>query len=114
MERSKETVARRLAEAHYSIEPGIVRIVRLLASPQEEQNAHEPVKLLEVNENTTADGIRPIYFASRPRSGIHYACIIVEVAPEEFELIRANPSMLPNRWQLGEEYPRTPAAIVGS
>src|SRR5438067_2523387 len=113
MDRSRDSVARELAEAHYSVEPGIVRIVRLVAPAVRESASGEPVKLLEVNENTTADGIRPVYFGPHPAKGITYPSVIVEVTPEEFDQIRREPGLLPNDWRLGEEFPRTPAAAVG-
>lgn len=106
MGRSKEAVALRLAQAHYAVEPGIVRIVRLVASSRQEADPTEPVKLLEVNQDTTADGIRPIFFGSHPSSGIFYPSVIVEVTPEEFEDIRQDPTLLPNDWRLGDELPQ--------
>ena len=114
MDRSKDAVARDLAEAHYSAEPGMVRIVRLVSAGAKESASDEPVKLLEVNQNTTADGIRPIYFGAHPAQGITYSSVIVEVTPAEFDQIRRDPRLLPNGWRLGEEFPRTPAAAVGA
>lgn len=109
---SKDSVAKKLAEAHYYVEPGIVRIVRLLATPQQELDAREPIKLLEVNENTTADGIRPVHFGPHAASGILYPSVIVEVTPDEFDTILRDPSRLPNGWRVGEEFPRpSPAAV---
>jgi len=105
MLRSKEAAARTLAEAHYTVEPGITRIVRLRA-PACEDDPAEPLKLLEVNENTTAAGIRPVFFGSSTAIGVFFPSVIVEVTPEEYEQIRNQPSLLPNNWALGEELPR--------
>src|SRR6185437_13712270 len=69
MDRSKQAVAQRLAEAHYEIEPGIELIVQLLASPEREADPTEPIKLLEVNQDTTGDGIRPVFFWGTSREG---------------------------------------------
>lgn len=104
MSHDKETAASELAAAHYSIEPGIRRILRLL-SPNEDI-ASEPIKLLEVNENTTAMGIRPVFFGASPARGFLFPSVIVEVTPQEFETIRNKPEILPNKWSLGTELPR--------
>lgn len=108
---SKEIVARRLAEAHYEIEPSIVLIVRLL-SPAEEPSPREPIKLLEVNPDTTRDGIRPVFFGPYPAAGISYPSVIIEVTPEEYEQVRREPTMLPNEWRLGPEIARPLPANV--
>lgn len=112
MKRSKEAVAQRLAEAHYVIEPGIELIVRLVTSPEREADPSEPIKLLEVNHDTTADGIRPVFFGPHAASGIFYPSVIVEVTPEEFDQIRRDPASLPNGWRLDHEFAK-PAAAAG-
>lgn len=106
MDRSKEAVARRLAEAHYAIEPGIELIVQLVTPLAREADAKEPIKLLEVNQDTTADGIHPLFFGPHAASGIFYPSIIVEVTPDEYEQIQRDPAMLPNGWRLGHEFAR--------
>jgi hypothetical protein len=110
MDRSREAVAQRLAEAHYAIEPGIALIIQLLASPDREADPEEPVKLLEVNQNTTANGIRPVFFGPHAASGIFSPSVIVEVTPEEFEQIQRNPNSLPNGWRLGQEFAKAAPA----
>ncbi len=107
MDRSKDAVAKRLAEAHYAIEPGIELIIHMLASPDRESDPGEPIKLLEVNRDTTADGVRPLFFGPHPASGVFYPSVIVEVTLEEFEKIQHDPASLPNGWQLGREFART-------
>jgi hypothetical protein len=111
MDRSKEAVAQRLAEAHYTIEPGIELIIRLLASTDQEADPKEPIKLLEVNRNTMADGIHPVFFGPHTGSGIFYPSIIVEVTPDEYVQIHRNPASLPNGWRLGAEFARPAPAI---
>ena len=106
MERSKEAVAQRLAEAHYAIEPAIELIVQLLASPEREADPREPIKLLEVNPETITSGVLPVFFGPHPASGIFYPTVIVEVTPEEYEKIRGDPASLPNGWRLGPELAR--------
>lgn len=106
MDRSKEAVAQRLAEAHYAIEPGIEVVVRLVASADREADPKEPIKLLEENQNTTSDGIHPVFFGAHAAAGIFYPSVIVEVTPDEYEQIQRDPALLPNGWQLGLEFGR--------
>src|SRR4051794_22781654 len=103
---SKDTVARRLAQAHFALEPGLRAVRRLIAASPLEEDPREPVKLLEANEHTTADGIVPVYFGAHPASGIHYPSVIIEVTPEEYDQIRHDEKLLPNGWKLGPEIPR--------
>jgi hypothetical protein len=114
MDRSKEVVAVRLAQAHFSVEPVIAHIFRLLADDERESDPSEPVKLLEVNPETTADGVRPVFFGPHNASGIFYPSVIVEVTPGEFEQIRGGELKLPNNWRLGPEMPRGVASAVGA
>ncbi len=105
MDGSKDAVALRLAQSHYAVERGITKVVRLLAEPEQERDPREPVKLLEVNLDTTADGIRPVFFGPHSGSGIFYPSVIVEVTEDEFQDILQNPGLLPNGWRLGGELP---------
>jgi len=106
----KDEVAERLAHAHYQLEPTIRLIRRLVADPAREADPDEPIKLLEVNDATTPDGIRPVYFAPHPASGIIYPSLIVEITPQEYDQIMKNNSLLPHDWQLGEVIDRVAAA----
>jgi hypothetical protein len=110
MDRLKDAVVTRLAEAHFALDPGIERIVRLLTSPDREADPREPIKLLEVNSGTTASGIQPLYFGPHPASGVFYPSVIVAVTPEEYEQILREPQQLPEGWTMGTEYER-PAAV---
>ncbi|HSI33300.1 MAG: hypothetical protein ACAI43_11725 [Phycisphaerae bacterium] len=105
MDRTKDAVARRLAESHYEIDQSIVEIVRLLA-PDRESDVSEPVKLLEVNRDTSLDGIVPVHFGPHAASGTFFPSIIVEVRPEEYEQIQSGQLRLPHGWQLGPSYRR--------
>jgi hypothetical protein len=107
MDQSKGAVANRLAEAHYAVEPGIELIVRLVSNRKQEADPKEPIKLLEVNEHTTAYGIQPIFFGSHPASGIFFPSIIVEVTPAEYKRIVSRHLRLPNGWRLGEKFRKT-------
>ncbi len=102
-DRSKDAVARLLAESHYRVDPAIERIVRLV-SPLEEDSPSEPIKLLEVNQDTSMSGILPVYFGAHADSGISFPSIIVEVRPEEFARIEGGELALPHGWRPGEQY----------
>lgn len=105
IDRSKDGVAKRLAEAHYQIEPQMEKIIRLVR-PEHEEDPKEPIKLLEVNPVTTMSGIVPIYFGPHAAKNIFFPSVIVEICPEELESIRHGDLLLPEGWQLGQEYDR--------
>jgi hypothetical protein len=101
----KTEIARKLAGAHREIEPGISRIVRVIAD--REQDAGEPVKLLEVNPDTSPSGIVPVAFSADPPQ-IPFPSVVIEVTEGEFQKIRAGSLSLPKGWRLGDEiYPAT-------
>jgi hypothetical protein len=109
MDRTKDGVARTLADAHFRIEPGLRQIFRLRSTDQVEAGEAEPVKLLEVNPATPRNGIVPVYFAAHPASGIFYPSIIVEIHPEELLAVRQGALPLPHGWRVADELTR-PAA----
>ncbi len=94
----KDEVARQLAEAHRTMDPAINRIIRLLA--EREDDAREPVKLLEVNPATSPSGIFPIAFTADPPR-VPYPSVVVEVTEAEFDQINAGTLPLPAGWHLG-------------
>lgn len=99
----KTEIARKLAGAHRRVEPGISRIVRVVAD--QEQDADEPVKLLEVNPDTSPSGIWPIAFSADPPL-IPFPSVVIEVTEGEFKNIVAGSLSLPHGWRLGDElYP---------
>lgn len=95
----KDEVAKLLAEAHRAQEPSISRIIRLVSD--REDDAREPVKLLEVNPATSPSGILPIAFTADPPS-VPYPSVVVEVTEREFEQITAGALALPAGWRLAE------------
>lgn len=99
----KDSQARDLAQKHYQIEPGLVGIFRLMGEAQVEQKTNEPIKLLEVNQNTIPSGMHPLHFDPVPASGIHYPTVIIEVTPAEYEVILRQPDTLPHGWRISEE-----------
>ena len=104
---SNEQYADELAQARFDLEPGIHTIVRLV-SPNNEDLPDEPLKLLEVNENTLEIGFRPIQFPARVKGAAWYPpVVIVEVTPEEYATAQSNPMLLPNGWQMTKVYRRS-------
>jgi hypothetical protein len=102
---TKDEVARELANKHYRIEAGLTQIFRITRGDGEVAPA-EPIKLLEVNEDTVAAGVMPLHFGPAPASGIPYPSIIIEVTPDELEKIKRQELKLPDGWSLGEQFPR--------
>lgn len=82
------------------------QIIRLKASAEAEARPDEPIKLLEVNEDTVPSGIQPLHFGASAASGITYPSVIVEVTPDEFKQIEAGMLILPDGWVRGHAYPR--------
>ena len=99
-------VARELAKKHYEIESGITQIIRFTDPADAMFDRTEPIKLLEVNENTVASGVMPLYFGPAPASGIPYSSVIVEVTPDEYKKIQSNDLKLPAGWIDREEMSR--------
>jgi hypothetical protein len=107
---SKDEEALELARKHYEIEPGMTRIFRLTGSAEVESRPNEPIKLLEINENTVPSGIMPIWFGPFPAAGLHHSSIILEVTPDEFDKIQERRLELPNGWQLADLIPKATEA----
>jgi hypothetical protein len=108
----KDEAARRLAELHYRVEEGMRNIFRLRASPDAEVQPDEPIKLLEINEDTVAAGIMPLHFGAVPDRGIPFPCVIVEITPEEYQQLQLHELRLPGGWTVGEQLPK-PADVEG-
>src|SRR5207249_4810735 len=72
----RNSIARNLASFHFEAEPGVSRIFRLLAGERSEETAEEPIKLLEVNENTIPVGIYPVWLPPDSGHGLHYPVIV--------------------------------------
>ncbi len=103
----RERAARELATAHFEVDPAIQRIFRVVQADHErERESAEPIKLLEVNAETIAAGIQPVYFGPDASRGQPFATIIVEIRPEEYEALQKGALSLPDGWQVAAEYPR--------
>jgi hypothetical protein len=103
---TKDEEATALAEKHYQVEAGMTHVFRITATADVELRPAEPIKLLEVNENTVAAGIMPIQFGPSPSSGLHYPSVILEVTPAEYRKIERKELKLPNGWMVGDLIPR--------
>lgn len=73
---TKDEEARELARKHYQVEAGLTHVIRIGGDAEVEFRPSEPIKLLEVNENTVPSGIMPIQFGPSPASGVHYPSVI--------------------------------------
>lgn len=102
----KAEAAKELAKKHYQIEAGLTQIFRITERVEVEVIRAEPIKLLEVNENTVPSGVMPLHFGPAPASGIPYPSVIVEVTPDEFKKIQSRELKLPEGWEIGEELPK--------
>lgn len=109
----KDQEAVKLARMHYEIEEGVTRIFRIAGASDAETRLDEPIKLLEVNEDTVASGIMPIWFGPLPDVGLNHSCIIIEVTPDEFQKLQDGHLELPHGWSVGEPIPRPVPAEAG-
>jgi hypothetical protein len=102
---NKREIARAIADAHRKVEPGISRIIRVVAD--REEDSAEPVKLLEVSRDTPRAGIVPIAFGAAPPD-IPFPSVVIEVTEGELEEIRSGSLPLPHGWRLEDTlYPAT-------
>jgi hypothetical protein len=105
---TKEEVAHSLAEHHFRIEEGLLRIFIIRAGLEDPQ---VPIKLLEVNANTFPTGsIEPFSFSST--ADVPFVTEIAEISPDEFTRLQRGDLSLPKGWTLenAEELPRPQAA----
>lgn len=96
---NKDKVADELVRWHFDVEPGTVEVYRII-SP-EEASPKEPIKLLEVNENTLETG-RVDAFIFGPTVDTPYSTITAMVTGNEMQLIKAGQIELPTGWDLSK------------
>jgi len=93
----KDTAARRLIEWHFTVEPELREVYRIVMDNEESRD--EPIRLLEVNAATISTGsVEP--FAFSPTEEIPFRTVNAEVTPEELESLRRHPETLPEGWNL--------------
>ena len=99
MTNAKDEAVRELAEWHFSVEPDLKRVIRIVADNEDAPD--EPIKLLEVNAATVATGnVEPYGFA--PSASVPFPTMIAEVTPEEYERVERNEIKLPAGWSLSK------------
>lgn len=103
---TKLETARKLAEAHFQVEP-YLKFVYVIG-PLDDENPDDPIRLLEVVEGGLSQDFWPVSFAPDPAHGIHYPVIVVDSTPSAFESIKNDGHIrLGDRdWELGEEVKR--------
>ena len=102
---SKEDYAVELAQAHFRIEPGMMKIMRLESLSEDLKT--EPLKLLEVNEDTVPVGLLPIRFQARVVKERWYPPIVIyEITPEEYEEVKNGQLQLPTDHQIKKIFER--------
>jgi len=106
MSMSKEESARRLAQKHFESDDGLKTILWIMGSSESEDNAREPIKLLQVNATTVSSGVMPMHFAAVPSMGIPYPSVIVEVTPDEYRRIGIKKLSFPKNWLTHQELPK--------
>ena len=112
METLTKEAAAELAEAHYAMDEGLQAVYRLVAD--QEDDAREPIKLLEVNRDTRPAGIVPIYFGTLPQRRIQYPYAVVEVTPEEYQQLRQGLLHFPQGWKQAQAYERRQALATAA
>lgn len=103
----KDAIAADLINWHFQVEPGLVSVYRIIS--ENEADASEPIKLVEVNTRTMATGTFDAFgFAATP--DVPYRTVIAEVTPQEFVEFR-NTGRFPRGWDIAsaKQYSR-PAA----
>lgn len=108
---TKDETSHHLADAHFRLDPSIVRIFRIIET--DEENPARPVKLLEVNAMTPELGISPIGMGADPARDVFYPSVVVEISPNEFDRLQRGELKLPHDWKLSDElFPRVTTEVM--
>jgi len=92
----KDQVAEELIRWHFEVEPGLVRVHRIMA--EDEDAPDEPIKLLEINTHTVATGEFSA-FGFAPTEDVPYPTVVAEVTPDELEQLQRR-GAVPKGWGL--------------
>jgi hypothetical protein len=109
---AKDAAARRLIEWHFTVEPELCEVYRILM--ENEGSREEPIRLLEVNAATVPTGsVEP--FAFSPTQEIPFRTVIAEITPEELDSLRLHPETLPEGWSFSraERFVRPNSPVRG-
>ncbi len=110
----KAEAAERLARIHYqSASTSLVFSCSASVAVGSEDSPDEPIKLLEVDEQTIPSGIVPLRFGPVPEQDINCSSVIIEVTPEEYQKIERGELKLPAGWETRRLVAR-PAEVVSS
>jgi len=103
---TKLETAKRLAKAHFQVEPHLQYV--FLLRPLDDQDPKDPIRLLEVVEGTIERGFEPVAFAPDPARGIDYPSLVIEISPAEYKSVKREGQVrLGNHvWEIGEEVQR--------
>jgi len=92
----KDTVAAELISWHFKVEPGLVTVYRVTNA--NESDPKEPIKLIEVNEQTVSTGqFEAFGFAATP--DVPFPTLIAEVTPDEFAELQRSGG-IPRGWDI--------------
>lgn len=94
----KDKVAKDLIDWHFRVEPGMRAVYRMLSLDEDSED--EPIKLLEVSEDTLDTG-RVDAFVFGPTEDIPCSTVIAIVSGHEMEQITSGQIKLPEGWDLG-------------
>ncbi|MHC4178281.1 MAG: hypothetical protein ACYSWU_12290 [Planctomycetota bacterium] len=101
--------AKKLAQIHY--ESGSTSAVYVATSGiGTDDNPEEPIKLIEVNDDTLPSGIVPLRFGPLPDMGVAHTSTIIEVTQDEFRRIESGDLQLPEGWENRTLIPRPETA----
>jgi len=103
--KTREEAAQELIDWHFQSDPEITEVYRFIAPNEEE--AHEPIKLVEVTPETLATG-RVDTFSFRDTADFPYRLTIATITPEELKKIRSGQIELPRGWNLSSAQQLTP------
>jgi len=94
---TKAEVIRELVRAHFRVEEGLQRIAVMRTKDG------EPIKLLEVNENTVSTGAGSIeVFSFSPTRDVPYVTEIAEVTPEQYARLEGGAIRAPVGWTVDD------------
>jgi hypothetical protein len=93
--KTKDETTQELAGYHFLLDASMTTIYRIMSS--REEDANEPIKLLEVTPNSSETGAVDAFLFT-PDEDIEYWTAIALVTPDELNLIRSNKLELPDDW----------------
>ena len=95
----KDRIAQELIDWHFKVEPETSVVYRFLSV--NEDSPEEPVKLLEVNDETPETG-RVDAFRFSPNDEVPYPTVIAVVTRREMKQIESGAMKLPLGWDLSK------------